>query len=55
MTLIRRYPLAAFFVFAYALSWILWIPVATAGLNYNAPDRVLDPETLEAIRTWLRR
>jgi len=31
MTLIRRYPLVTFFVFAYALSWILWIPVVAAG------------------------
>lgn len=31
MTLIRRYPLVTFFVFAYALSWILWIPLVAAG------------------------
>jgi len=26
---------------------------AANGLTYNAVDRVLDPETLEAIQNWL--
>ena len=29
--MIRHYPLASFFVLAYAASWILWIPLVVAG------------------------
>ena len=31
--MIRRHPLIAFFVLAYALSWSYWIPMAAAGMR----------------------
>jgi membrane protease YdiL (CAAX protease family) len=32
VTLLRRHPLASFFVLAYALTWLLWAPMVTAGV-----------------------
>lgn len=32
MTILRRYPLASFFVLAYAVTWALWAPMVIAGV-----------------------
>ena len=33
MTLVARKPLVSFFVLAYGLSWVYWIPLALAGVR----------------------
>lgn len=36
-SLIRKYPLPSFFVLAYAVSWLLWLPLAAAQLGWLGP------------------
>lgn len=31
MNLLRRHPLISFWVLSYAITWLLWAPMATAG------------------------
>jgi uncharacterized protein len=35
--LIRRHPLAAYFAFAYAISWVFWLPNVTAFWGWTPP------------------
>jgi hypothetical protein len=49
MSDVRRHPLLYFFVLAYALSWVDWIPLAVAGV-WTARDRqrLMNPAAAES-------
>lgn len=50
MNLLRRYPLASFFVLAYGVTWLLWAPVVVGGVPaFNAETHVPALAALPAV------
>jgi membrane protease YdiL (CAAX protease family) len=50
LTLIRRYPVATFFVLAFGLTWVVWIPRAVASQGLLTADL---PNVLGQVWTWM--
>lgn len=50
MTILRRHPLVSFFVLAYAVTWLLWVPLVIAGVPaFSETRHIPTPAALPGI------